>query len=166
VVVDAARLVINGAGLRSRIFGFFKIYVVAPYLPSKVTNANAVLSGSAPERVVIVFVRDRRAQRFMSELETAIERNFSDPEIVSLRARLRQLADLLLPFGRIPKSTVIQFDWLPGAGTRVSVDGRLQSPQIAGEEFCRALLSIWIGTRPIQEDLKRRLLARPLAARN
>jgi hypothetical protein len=72
----------------------------------------------------------------------------------------------LLPFGRIPKSTVIQFDWLPGAGTRVSVDGRLQSPQIAGEEFCRALLSIWIGTRPIQEDLKRRLLARPLAARN
>jgi hypothetical protein len=42
-----------------------------------------------------VFVRDRRAQRFMSELETAIERNFSDPEIVSLRARLRQLADLL-----------------------------------------------------------------------
>jgi hypothetical protein len=103
VVVDAARLVINGAGLRSRIFGFFKIYVVAPYLPSKVTNANAVLSGSAPERVVIVFVRDRRAQRFMSELETAIERNFSDPEIVSLRARLRQLADLLLPFGRISK---------------------------------------------------------------
>lgn len=46
----------------------------------------------------------------------------------------------------------------PSTGTRVTVDGKPMGAAIPGEDFYRALLRIWLGERPVQDDLKGALL--------
>jgi hypothetical protein len=38
------------------------------------------------------------------------------------------------------------------------VDGRPAGSPIAGEDFYRALLKIWLGEQPVQADVKKALL--------
>jgi hypothetical protein len=40
----------------------------------------------------------------------------------------------------------------------LSVGGKPAGAPIPGEDFYRALLRIWVGPRPVQEDLKKALL--------
>ena len=49
------------------------------------------------------------------------------------------------------------FDYLPGTGTQISLNGRLLGT-IAGVDFNRALLRIWLGNVPVQADLKKAML--------
>ena len=44
------------------------------------------------------------------------------------------------------------------AGTQVTVDGKATGAPIAGEDFYRALLRVWLGDNPVQADLKKSLL--------
>ena len=52
----------------------------------------------------------------------------------------------------------IDLDWLPGAGTQVTIGGQPSGKPIAGEDFYRALLRIWLGDDPVQGDLRKSLL--------
>jgi len=55
------------------------------------------------------------------------------------------------------KGMAIDLDWT-GTATRVSIDGKPAGQPIAGEDFYRALLRIWLGERPVQDDIKKDLL--------
>ncbi|TAK85863.1 MAG: hypothetical protein EPO20_08665 [Betaproteobacteria bacterium] len=46
---------------------------------------------------------------------------------------------------------------LTGAETRLLVGGKPVGKPIAGEDFYRALLRIWLGEKPVQDDLKKAL---------
>ena len=48
-------------------------------------------------------------------------------------------------------------DWT-GAATQLVVNGKPAGKPIAGEDFYRALLRIWLGDKPVQNDLKKSLL--------
>jgi len=52
---------------------------------------------------------------------------------------------------------VIVLDYLPGAGTRVTVN-KDNKGTVAGEEFNRALLRIWLGNQPVDATLKKAML--------
>ena len=52
---------------------------------------------------------------------------------------------------------MILLDYLPGAGTRVTVSGD-DKGTIPGEEFNRALLRIWLGDQPADASLKKAML--------
>jgi hypothetical protein len=52
----------------------------------------------------------------------------------------------------------IDLDWHPGGGTQVTIDGKPAGQPIEGEDFYRALLRIWLGDKPVQDDLKKALL--------
>jgi hypothetical protein len=51
----------------------------------------------------------------------------------------------------------IALDWT-GAGTQLLVQDKPAGRPIAGEDFYRALLRIWLGEKPVQDDLKKALL--------
>jgi hypothetical protein len=55
------------------------------------------------------------------------------------------------------KGMAIAFDWT-GAGTQLVIQGKPAGRPIAGEDFYRALLRIWLGDKPVQDDLKKALL--------
>jgi len=56
---------------------------------------------------------------------------------------------------------VVDLDYLPESGTRLTVRGQPMGKDIAGEDFYQALLRIWLGARPAQDDLKDALLGKP-----
>jgi hypothetical protein len=76
-----------------------------------------------------------------------------------MRPRIRTFSDNILAIGDLKKGSRIALEWLPGRGTRITIDGHESGETVEGEDFFRSLLSIWLGARPTQEDLKEHLLA-------
>lgn len=154
--VGGADTVLNGAGLRAKLF--FKVYAIGLYVSERQTTAAAVLALQGAKRLQVVTLRDLGAEQFADALVEGIRKNVADRE--PLKARVAQFRDTILSLKEAPKGSVVQIDWLPESGTRLSVDGRPRGADIPGADFYQALLRIWLGERPAQDDLKDKLLGR------
>ena len=80
-------------------------------------------------------------------------------ELKALDARINEVSKILASVKEVKKGEVILFDYVPGVGTRVSVAGTLKG-NIEGADFNRALLKVWLGEKPVQEELKQSLLGK------
>jgi len=149
-------LVLNGAGLRRKFI--FKVYAMALYLPAKAATAASVIDASGPKRIVIGMLRDVDAKTFSDALREGVEANNSEVEVKAIEPRLEQLEAVMQKIGTAKEGMRIRLDWVPGAGTQVSIDGALADAPIAGEDFYRALLRIWLGPHAVQDNLKQALL--------
>jgi hypothetical protein len=149
-------LVLNGAGLRKRLF--FRLYVASLYLPEKRTSAAAVLALGGPKRVSIALMRNLPAQGLADALNDGIRENNSPEAQQALRGRIEELTATMLALRQGKKGDVITVDWLPHAGTLVFLNGEPQGRPIPGDDFYRALLKVWLGDRPASAGLKRALL--------
>lgn len=149
-------LVLNGAGIRTRVF--FKVYVGALYLPEKKATANDVLALAGPKRVAMAMLRDLTAQQLSEALGDGIRNNSTAAEQEALKARVEELLAIMNALGEAKKGDAITLDFLPESGTRVVVNGQPRGRPIAGEDFYRALLRIWLGDKPVDDDLKKGML--------
>jgi hypothetical protein len=148
-------LVLNGAGLRTKVI--FNVYVIGLYLPAKKTDAAAVLQLAGPKRIAIRMLRDVGAERFSEALGEGIRDNHSEAESRVLEPQVKELVATMAEIKQAKKGMTIALDWT-GSATQLAIDGRPAGRPIAGEDFYRALLRIWLGEKPVQEDLKRALL--------
>lgn len=153
-----ATVVANGGGVRSR--AFFKVYAIVLYLPEKKGSAEAVLAASGPKRLAIVTMRDLPATQFTDALKSGVEKNTSEGELLSLRGDMQQFLSSLTPLGEVKKGTPVHIDWLPESGVHVTVAGKPVGKPINNEPLYRALLRIWLGDQPAQDDLKPALLGK------
>ena len=149
-------LVLNGAGLRTRYK--FKVYVAGLYLPEKKPSAAEVIALKGPKRVQLWLMRDVEADQMSTALIEGLNANLSPGELEKSKAQIQQLNATLVALRELKEGDVMTFDLLPGAGTRISVNGRLLGTPIAGDDFHVALLKIWLGDNPVQADLKKALL--------
>jgi hypothetical protein len=156
--VGTQELSLNGGGVRTR--AFFKVYSMGLYVAEKKTAADALLAGAGAKRVHIVTLRDLSAQQFADALIEGMQKNNPEPEIAKLQPKIDEFKGTLLALKEAPKGTTIFMDFLPEAGTRLTVNGQGRGKDIAGEEFYRALLRIWLGANPVQPDLKDALLGK------
>ena len=83
--------------------------------------------------------------------------NHSEADFKALEPRVKELSDIMAQIGEAKDGMTIALDWT-GAGTRLAVNGKPAGKPIAGEDFYRALLRIWIGDKPVQDDLRKALL--------
>jgi hypothetical protein len=155
--VGAGELVLNGAGIRTR--AIFKVYVGALYLGEKKSAAAEVLAQKGAKRVALTMLRELSAQQLNEAFENGIQANHSAAEVDALKPRI---AELLSLFTDAKKGDVILLDFLPESGTVVSVNGAARGKPIAGEDFYRALLRIWLGDKPVDGDLKKGMLGQVL----
>ena len=151
--VGADELVLNGAGIRTRFI--FKVYVGALYLPVKETTEAQVLSLAGAKRVSLTLLRDLSAQQLTEAFEKGMRANTGAAEIEKMKPRI---AELLSLFTDAKEGEVILIDYLPGTGTIIHVNGKLRGRPIPGEDFYRALLRIWLGDEPVDEELKKAML--------
>ena len=160
--VGAGDTAINGAGLRKVLF--IKGYAMALYLPQKATTTAEVLATKGARRIRLVLLREASGETFADALGSGIHKNHSEAEIVPMNARIEAFKAMMLGIGTVAKGAVVHLDWLPEIGggvTRLTVNGEKKGEDIAGEDFYRALLKIWLGDKPIQDDLKEHLLGKP-----
>jgi Chalcone isomerase-like len=156
VQAEGTQLVLNGAGLRRKLF--FKVYAMALYLPSKVATAAAAIDAPGPKRISIGMLRDVGAKTFSDALREGIADNHSEAEAGALEPRVKQLEALMDKVGEAKEGMRIALSWLPGKGTELAVNGAPAGDPIPGEDFYRALLRIWLGPHAVQDDLKQALL--------
>ena len=151
-------LQLNGAGLRKKLF--FKVYAMGLYLPARTGNAEQAIDAPGPKRVAIRMLRDVSAQTFTEALADGLRANHSEAEFKALGPQIQRLTAIMTQLGEAKEGMSISLDWRPGLGTAVVVDGRTHGRPIPGDEFYRALLRVWVGKRPVQDDLKEALLGK------
>jgi hypothetical protein len=157
--VGAGDTVINGAGMRKR--AFFKVYAIGLYLPQKAASAADAINAKGAKRIAIVTLRDLTAEEFADALIAALKNNHDEAALKALQPKIDQFRSTMLTLGNAPEKSVVHLDWLPDSGTRLTFNGAVKGTDIAGEDFSRALLRIWLGDKPAQEDLKEQLLGKP-----
>lgn len=150
-----AELVLNGAGVRTRFL--FRVYVGALYVQKKTGAAHAVISDAGAKRIALYMLRELSAAQFVSALEEGLKNNHSAEDLAKLDAPIKQLRAVFDAVKTARAGDVVLIDYLPGSGTRITINGAVKST-IAGDEFNRALLRIWLGDNPADRDLKKGLL--------
>jgi hypothetical protein len=156
--VQATELLLNGAGVRKRFF--LDVYAIGLYLPAKSADSDAALALAGNKRVAIHMLRDVGAETFVAALTDGVRANHSDAEFRRLEPRLQELGATMAGLKEATKGMAITLD-LAASQTQLVVDGKAVGRPIAGDDFYRALLRIWLGDKPVQDDLKKALLGRP-----
>ncbi len=154
--VSNADVVLNGAGLRTRLF--FQVYAIGLYLPQKSSTPTGILAQPGPKRVAIHMLRDVGADTFTEALADGIRANHSEAEAKALEPRIKEFAAIMAEIKEAKKGMAIALDWQPASGTVTLINGTPRGKAISGEDFYRALLRIWLGDKPVQDDLKKALL--------
>jgi hypothetical protein len=102
-------------------------------------------------------LRDLEAEQLFSALNDGLKKNHEPDQLARLEPQVKQLEGIFNALKAAKKGDVILLDYLPGAGTRVTVRGD-DKGTIAGEDFNRALLRIWLGEQPADAALKKAML--------
>ena len=106
-------------------------------------------------------LRDLTATQFVDALVESFHKNNDNADAEPLRSRLEELKASMLSIGSARKGDVINIDWLPAQGMRLTLNGKAVGKDIGGEEFYRAMMKIWLGNRPVQDSVKDALLGKP-----
>ena len=146
-------LQLNGMGYRTKFI--FDIYVGGLYAESRVDSRDAVQALKGPKRIVLHMVRDEVSREKMTAaLNDGFKKNTSDEQLEKLQARLK-IFDSYFP--DLKAGDVILLDFIPATGVRVSINGEVKGV-IEGADFYTALLDVWLGEEPADDDLKDAML--------
>ena len=155
VTVGDAELVLNGAGVRTRVV--FKVYVGALYLPARTGDAKAAIAAPGPRRVMMHMLRDLGSDSLTGALNEGLQKNHTPEQLQALEPKVKELTAILTRDKEIKQGTVIFLDGIPGTGTRVTANGKVLGT-VAGDELFPALMRVWLGDKPADEDLKKGML--------
>ena len=154
IQLDGGKLALNGLGLRQATAFKVNVYVAALYVASPSGDAGAILGASTPKQLVLNFVRDVGAADLNKAWDEGFENNNAKEQLPALHDRI---AKFKATMADMKKGQRLTFMHKPGAGIQVDVNGTVKAT-IEGDDFARALLSIWLGSKPPNPGLKTGLL--------
>ncbi len=151
--VGSKELVLNGGGLREKYF--FDLYVATLYLKAKSNEAGKVVYNDTEMAIHIKIVSDKVTREKFIE---TVREGFST--VTHGKATKEQINKFIGFFSDdIKNGDKIHLEFVPGTGLQVKKNGVLKGT-IAGLEFKQALFSIWLGDKPVDDDLKKALLGK------
>ena len=146
------KLVLNGASVRE-IYLLLESYVGALYLEKPAHSAQEIFNDTTGHKRMVFhsLMRKVGARRIASALQEALVVNITKAEHEELTDEIA----LMLSFfeGKIHRGEETWFDYIPGQGTQVTVNGIIKGI-IPGELFFRSMLAIWIGENPVSREFK------------
>lgn len=151
--VDGSDLALNGLGARKATFLKVNVYVAALYAGKPSKDPKALLATSGPDELILHFVRNVGVDDLTKAWNEGFERN-SKSQLPAFKERIARLNGWM---SDMKTGQRLSFTRRPGAGIEVGVDGTAKGT-IEGDDFARALLSIWLGEAPPNPELKQGLL--------
>lgn len=153
-----------GVGVRTRTMLNVKVYAIGLYVDgpsytrlvaSKGGNVKPspelykeLVWGDFGKRLQLKFARDLSASQIQGAFREALPS--------ASKARVDQFVGY---FGDLARGQDAVVRWAPGGTLETTVAGAAKPP-IADKEFAAAVFSIWLGEKPIQEDVKSALVSR------
>jgi hypothetical protein len=148
-----------GIGLRTKTIAKVKVYAIGLYVADSTIAGSLkdkagrpelyreLVAGDFRKKVVLKFVRDVTAEQIRDAFRDALK---------GAGAKVEEWIGYFTDF-RSGQECVIS--WVPGIGLETKVAG-VEKPPINDKAFGSAVFGIWLGEKPIQEDIKRDLVAR------
>lgn len=151
--VGHEKVALNGVGMRTKFV--FDVYVGALYLESPAKTREQVMSQNGANRVLMHFVYDEvSGEKLVSAWNQGFEDNLTDEQLSHLGSRIKTFNAM---FGTVHAGDIVLLDYLPEKGTRVTIKDEVKGV-IEGRDFNQALLNIWLGDEPADDDLKAAML--------
>jgi hypothetical protein len=150
MTVDGKTLKLNGAGVRKK--AIFKVYVAGLYVETPSKDAAALISSNQVKSMRLHMLRDVEGAKISGAIAEGFALN-SSAAMPQLKGRLDQLAKLIPD---VKEGEEIALTWVPDKGTEVGARGT-NTGTIEGRDFADALFAVWLGPKPVQDDLKRAL---------
>jgi hypothetical protein len=149
-------LVLNGMGTREATVFNVNVYVAGLYLERRSSDPNEILS--TPQTIVLhmYFVRDVGRKDVVEAWTKGFQKNTPDEAEPALADRVARLNSWMTDFEEGDRLT---FAYSPGKGTEVHAND-VAKGTIQGDDFGRALFSIWLGPSPPNKGLKKGLLGK------
>jgi hypothetical protein len=153
--LQGGTLALNGLGVRKATFLKVNVYVAALYVPQRTTDPRAIVDSSGPFELDLQFVRSVGANSIRDGFAEGFAQTAAGNSALQPR-----IATLLSWMDDIRTGERMSFIGSPGRGVQFSFAGKMKGI-IPGEDFTRALLSIWLGDHPPNPELRSGLLGGP-----
>lgn len=149
--VGGKTVVLNGLGLRTATIFKVKVYVIGLYLEEKSSDPKAIIGSRGAKRITMHFVHDVTADELRGGWSESFEANYADAgsiksEIAQFNASMRD----------VKSGDTMVLD-LSGDTVEVRIRDQLID-KVSGAAFQEAVLSIWLGSKPPNPELKTGLL--------
>lgn len=151
--VSGGDLTLNGLGMRKATFLKVNVYVGALYVAHPSHDPESLIDPGTPAELILHFVRNVGVDDLRDAWKEGFERVARD-QVAALGARIATLNGWMSSMETGQRLTFIR---LPGAGIQVDVNGVVKGT-IPGDDFARALMTIWLGPNPPNSELKSGLL--------
>ena len=152
ISVGDKTLMLNGLGLREATFLKFDVFVGGLYLKQKTHDPDEIIQSQQTKQVVMHFVRNVDAKDLRKAWTKGFKKN-AGRKLSTLSDRIDQLNGWMSAM-QVGDRMTFTFD-RNGVGVNVKGSSRGTIP---GDDFSRAMLSIWFGPEPPNEGLKRGML--------
>jgi hypothetical protein len=153
--VGETKLVLNGAGIRSKFF--LDLYVGALYLETISNNADQIIEANKPMIIRLHIISSKITS---AKMDKATRQGF----VKSTSGNIAPIQDLIENFisvfrDKITENDIYDLMYLPGKGIEVHKNGKYRS-LTPGLSFKQALFGIWLSENPAQKSLKMKMLGR------
>lgn len=144
---------LNGVGYRKKFF--VKVYIGALYTEKLARSRDEVMALTGPNRVLMHFLHEEVSrEKLVAAWNEGFEENMSEDDFEKLRPQIDKFNAM---FPTVRQGDVIYLDYIPGTGTRVTINNEKKGV-IAGKDFNKAMLDIWLGEEPASGKLKKAML--------
>ena len=154
--VGGQTLQLNGAGIRYK--AIFKVYTAGLYLEKPAASLQEIAALPGPKRVSVTMLREIDSAELGKLFARGIEDNMERARFSRLVPGVLRMRDSLTQHKKLLPGENFSVDWVPGQGAQVFVKGQAQGAPFQEPEFFQALLGIWLGPHPADDQLKKALL--------
>jgi len=151
-VVDGATLKLNGMGLRAATALRVKAYVGGLYLEQPTSDGATVIDSRQRKRVTMKFLRGIDRHRLTSGWAESLRKVGGK----TLEPSIAQFTSLIPD---VKHGDTMSFTWRPGVGLEVAMDEKVRGA-VPGDDFARALFTVWFGPEPGDVNLKDGMLGK------
>lgn len=131
---------------------FINAYAGALYLPESASADNTLQS--VAKQLVLVYFHNIKGEDFAKATRKKIADNVTAEQARMLESRVDRLANL---YRDVAPGDRYAMTYHPGEGTVLSLNGESLG-LIPGDDFARAVFSIWLGANPINKNFRDQLL--------
>jgi len=149
--VGGKTLVLNGMGIRTKFM--VKVYIAGLYLEQKSSDPAAIIKADAPKQIVMKFVHGASKSQMSDAFQEGFENNSPD----AAKTLKPDIDRLLAALDAVKVGDQMVFTYVPGTGTTMSINGQ-DKLTIAGPAFGQLMMSVWLGPKPPNADMKKGLL--------
>jgi len=148
-----------GVGLRTKTIARVKVYAVGLYVADSAISGALKGKAGSPELYRELINGDFKktvVMKFLRDVSTGQIRDAFSDSMKGVGGRSQEWINY---FTEIRSGQECVISWVPGVGLTTKVAGA-EKPPINDKTLASAVFAIWLGEKPVQDDLKKDLVSR------